>query len=903
MRQLIRKHVQDTFEVNKTSLPTILADIRDGRLQLPNLQRSWRWPDEHIVSLLESIAVNHPVGAIMAIETGGELKFQHRGFEGTAEDLGERVAPSHLMLDGQQRGTSLFQACFSKRPVKVESEKRAKYRRYFFDMAKALYEPGPLSDAIISLPVDWQGVPLRRDGVDYTKTDVQFQNLVFPVNEMFDFSDWDRRFHVHWDADDIDRKMASEARQTARDFHSVIVQAFTTCMVPVIMLRRGMTVAGVCKVYENLNSKGVPLDAFDLLIAHFAAEGYCLRTDWFGPRGQPGTKKTLEDASAGILDDIEPKQFMQAVLLTHGLSTGVDVGIEKDDLLSLKLESYLANRDAVIGGFASASTFLKEDMVSAKTAPSMLYIICLAAIFAYIGDDAAADEAVRQKLRRWLWTSALCSSFAAHSTRVMAEAVPAVVEWLLRDGPEPSTLVRPIVTFGDIKNAKKGGTVHKALSAAIVREGVVDVVSGLPLVPEHLNGEAAEEVIVFPLAWCKENAIPAEMADSIVNRVLVSPQNRTQLGKVVPSEVLVRLAAFNGLSPEAIDANILTQGIDPAHLRADDFDAFFQARLEWMAGVIEAVTGTRVISDDDILALQARALPEAPVDEEYVPEGYMWRSSSRGGTAFMKADGDQFMVLAGSIMSPDATPSLDQRFAVERECMISDGSVRQEDDGSWFLLEDRVFKSPSHAYSVFTGQKAVGRIWKDTDGTPVNPTLNGDGNEDSVIENDPSPLLATETEQSMTDDASKADGDEQREDGVSNDEGEVFETVLKNIEEVLGEPLFKAEGRSHFRTAGGVGVKFSRTAPYRGTDDGFFKVRPQHFEDEYFVLWKDRSGEGWMIPTAKLRDFLECIPTSARVDGNASWDPRVGNVDGRDLLWTNIDRFGTLDITSYAFSA
>lgn len=897
MPKLLRKHVQDTFEVNKTSLPTILSDIRDGRLQLPNLQRSWRWPDEHIASLLESIAVNHPVGAIMAIETGGDLKFQHRGFEGTDEGLGDRVIPSNLMLDGQQRCTSLYQACFSKKPVKVEAEKRAKYRYYFFDMSKALYEPGPLSDAIISLPVDWQGVPLRRDGIDYTNETVQFQQLVFPVNQMFDFSEWDRRFHANWDADGIDRKQASEARQTARDFHSTIVQAFTTCMIPVIMLRRGMTVAGVCKVYENLNSKGVPLDAFDLLIAHFAAEGYCLRTDWFGPRGQHGTWKTLVDASGGILEDIEPKQFMQSVLLAHGLSAGVDVGIEKDDLLSLKLESYLANRDAVIAGFASVSTFLKEDKVfSSKTAPSMLYIVCLAAIFAHLGDHGG-DPVVRDKLRRWLWTSALCLSFAAHSTRTMAEAVPAVVDWLLRDGPEPSTIVSPIVTFGDIKSAKKGGTVHKALVAALLRQNVLDPVSGQPLDPDHLDGKEAEEIAVFSSTWCKENAIPAELSDSIVNRMLVSPQYRGMLGKTPPSEALLQLSENSGVPLATIEDNIRCQGIDPAHLRTDDFEAFFEGRLKWMASVIEFVTGTRVISDDDILALQARSEPDLPSEEEYVPEGFMWRSNSRGGTAFMKADAEDFIVLAGSIMSPDATPSLDHRFAVERESMITDGIVRQEEDGSWFLLQDCTFQSPSHAYSVFTGQKAVGRIWKDVEGNTANPTFLVDSNTENTWHEDEGVSEATHPSDMPSGATPETDGS-----SPSDDHDSIFELVLMKIEEVLGEPLVKVDGRGHYRTDGGLSVKFAETAPYKGTENGFVKVRPQHLEDDFFVIWKSSSGDGWMIPTAKLRDFLECIPTSSRTNGEVSWDPRVSNVDGQDLLWTHTSRFGTLDITQFSFS-
>ncbi|MEZ6124777.1 MAG: DUF262 domain-containing protein [Planctomycetaceae bacterium] len=71
-----------TFDSTETRLAELLHDIEAGNIQLPDFQRGWVWDDEHIRSLLVSIARAFPVGAIMLLENGGEAKFKMRPVEG-----------------------------------------------------------------------------------------------------------------------------------------------------------------------------------------------------------------------------------------------------------------------------------------------------------------------------------------------------------------------------------------------------------------------------------------------------------------------------------------------------------------------------------------------------------------------------------------------------------------------------------------------------------------------------------------------------------------------------------------------------------------------------------------------------------------------------------------------------
>src|SRR5438094_7531988 len=100
------------FDSTRESLQDLLRTIREGRTQLPDFQRGWVWDDDHIRSLLASVSLGYPIGAVMMLQTGNpEVKFRPRPVEGVV--LAQPTEPERLVLDGQQRLTSLYQAVFT----------------------------------------------------------------------------------------------------------------------------------------------------------------------------------------------------------------------------------------------------------------------------------------------------------------------------------------------------------------------------------------------------------------------------------------------------------------------------------------------------------------------------------------------------------------------------------------------------------------------------------------------------------------------------------------------------------------------------------------------------------------------------------------------------------------------
>jgi len=131
----------------------ILKGISNGTTRLPDFQRGWVWDDERIRALIASITCSYPVGAVMFLEYGGDgIRFKSRPFTNVPDD---GKFPDLLVLDGQQRLTSVYCAMHSKEPVPTQTIKKEDIQRYYYlDIAKCLDPDADRVDGVISVPAD-----------------------------------------------------------------------------------------------------------------------------------------------------------------------------------------------------------------------------------------------------------------------------------------------------------------------------------------------------------------------------------------------------------------------------------------------------------------------------------------------------------------------------------------------------------------------------------------------------------------------------------------------------------------------------------------------------------------------------------------------------------------------------
>lgn len=143
-----------TFQTNPIDLVRLLENCRDGVLQLLDFQRSWVWDEDRIKSLISSISRAFPIGALMTLDTGGPVNFKPRPVEG-APPQAKQTTPQSLLLDGQQRMTSLYQVTIRGKVIETTTPKKKKVKRWFYiDIRKALDPSVDRDEAIIGVPED-----------------------------------------------------------------------------------------------------------------------------------------------------------------------------------------------------------------------------------------------------------------------------------------------------------------------------------------------------------------------------------------------------------------------------------------------------------------------------------------------------------------------------------------------------------------------------------------------------------------------------------------------------------------------------------------------------------------------------------------------------------------------------
>jgi len=600
-----------TFKTNPIDLDELLQDCHRGVLQLPDFQRSWVWDEDRIKSLIASVSRAFPVGALMTLNTGGPVNFKPRPVEGAPAEA-KQTTPQSLLLDGQQRMTSLYQVTIRDEVVVTVTPKNKKVKRWFYiDIRKALDPSADREEAILGIPED---KIIRTDFgrevvLDLSSDTKEYQSLMYPVSQVFEWDKWQDGFDEYWDGDQY-----KPTRELFRTFKKEVLENFKKYRVPVIALDQSTTKEAVCVVFEKVNTGGKPLDAFELVTAMYAAAGHELRKDWYGDDGTKGRHRrfaeTLRPAGeeTGIIAGVANTDFLQAVSLFHtrdrrraaeaagkqGKELPAVTG-NRQALLNLPLEEYKRFEKQVERGFMQAAKFLHTlHIYRIFDLPYQSQIVPLAAILADIG-EAWEHEANRAKLVRWYWNGVFGELYGSQVETRIARDFMEVPGWL-KGGPEPSTVSETIFRADRLKTMRmRLSAAYKGVNALLMKEGAQDFRSGQKFDHTVFFGENVDIHHVFPQDWCKTQSIKANVFDSIINKTPLSYRTNRIIGGVAPSEYLGKLEKGNAttppIDPDRLDGYIKSHLIDPAILRADKFEAFMADRQKRLLGLIEQATG------------------------------------------------------------------------------------------------------------------------------------------------------------------------------------------------------------------------------------------------------------------------------------------------------------------------
>lgn len=576
---------------NDRPLIDLMKAVDLGAAQLPDFQRGWVWDDGRIKALILSVIHNFPVGAAMFLGYGNEsIHFKHKPIEGS--DADPNSEPKELILDGQQRLTSLYNALYSKKPVRTKTDKGKEIERYYYlNIDKALDPNADDEDIVISIPANRKVTSDfgRSIDIDLSTRQHEFQEKMFPLNIILNASEeqgWQNEYYAYYRYD------PAVIRQFTELFSKIIMPTQTYAM-PVIALDKETPKEAVCQVFENVNTGGVSLTVFELVTAVFAMDDFPLRKDW--------EERREKYFSGDLLNIVTATDFLTALTLLASFKTGGTVSCKKKDVLALQLPAYKKNADDLCKGFSVANKLLQEERIfSSRDLPYSTQLIPLAAICTVLMEgNRIYTTTTKQKVKQWYWCGVFGELYGSANETRYANDITQVIKWITEGGDLPKTVTDFFFNPTRLLSLQsRQSAAYKGMMALILKNHARDFISGAEMDFSTYLNEKIDIHHIFPKDYCIGRRYDKAKWNSIVNKTPISANSNREIGGVAPSAYLGKLERKGSVQPSDLDGYVETHWIDHTMLRSDAFQDFMMDRARKLLRAIEAATG-RTISGKD----------------------------------------------------------------------------------------------------------------------------------------------------------------------------------------------------------------------------------------------------------------------------------------------------------------
>jgi hypothetical protein len=515
--------------------------IHNRAMALPDFQRDFVWDPYATDELIESIISNYPAGTLLRIKSGQQLLFQPRAFEGAPELNGEK--PAYLILDGQQRLTSLYQAFYGKGE-----------HRYYLNLA-GLERGKDLDDCAFYMKAE--------DGdKEYGTIEQQAQALVFPMERVLGtaggFSGWQNQV---LDISGDDTNVIRDLLKRLTKLHDEWIKPIEEYDFPMVTLNEETSGPAVCMIFETLNRTGVRLSVYDLLTARFWPLDFNLRQKWEETRDE---NPILEEFK------IDPYYILQVIaLLEPGVAKDGKVrgpSVKRSAILDMKVEQARRGWNEAVNGLAEALSILRDDCGALESGllPYNTIAIPMGAAWATQKEITGADSgANRLKILRWFWCSVFGQKYENAPNSQAEKDFAELQRWM--KGGEPPESVSEFKFEMNLRQVKpRQRAVYRGVMALILQNGALDF---------HKRGKITAQLLadkknpvddhhIFPRAYLDNKGLSVSLRDCILNRTFIDCITNRRLSKRAPSDYFSEIRAKQGGSEtdEMLKSHVLPHG-------------------------------------------------------------------------------------------------------------------------------------------------------------------------------------------------------------------------------------------------------------------------------------------------------------------------------------------------------
>lgn len=549
-------------DTNPRALKDLLSEVHNRTAVLPDFQRDFVWEPGATQELIVSIANNYPAGSILRVRDAKRV-FAAREFEGAPALNGAQH--TFLVLDGQQRLTSLYQAFYG-----------VGEHRYYLDLKK-LVGGADFEEAIFHARATTKWAKARESFA------VQAEELLLPLSVLKGgsggFLQWILKVTNPMQPDERTKMLDALTQlednwiKTIDDYHF-----------PVVTLSDKTEPDALCTIFETLNRTGVKLSVFELLTARFWPQNINLRDLWDSAR-----------LAHPIIEEFEVDPYY--ILQSISLACRKAPSCKRGDVLNLKSEDINTWWKPVVDGLGLGLTILRDDckVMLPKWLPYQTMLPTLAAALARGGAPKTAEAgSQRECIKRWFWCAVFGQSYESSPNSQAAKDVTEILVWFAGGKPPESVseLSFDPKSLRDVTPRQRA--IYRGVICLILGSGTGarDFHTQSVITGQLMNQEGIDDHHVFPANFLEvhKGVEVARHRDCILNRTLIDRTTNQMISNRAPSDYLVEIRNTPGFPIDAVlESHCLPLG-EKSALWCDDYDAFITWRQERLWQEIKRVT-------------------------------------------------------------------------------------------------------------------------------------------------------------------------------------------------------------------------------------------------------------------------------------------------------------------------
>lgn len=474
----------------------LLNDVYNGRIALPDFQRSFIWDPEDVRELLVSVLGDYFIGSLLLLEQlKNESYFALRLVEGAKE-----VNPSaslqsivKILLDGQQRTSALFYALHE---PSIALKNRKNPYRFYVDLQKALEKNW--DDAVVAVNL----------GNKKRVSEIDKQPYIIPFSLLRNIGQLAVRFK--------EDAMMPQIISLAGDFMRRPINT--------VALRSDAEPERIAETFERINRTGEPLSTFELLTARMFKFKVKLRELY-----------ALSESKYEFLEVVLPDYVLKTMALLRGEE------IRRKNMLELKPDNFEQDWNTSCEALKTAYervTDIKNGygvLDYKKWMPYTTMIVPLAGIINLIKNKKTESPKNYAKIDSWYWSSIFFNRYDEGVDGKSVDDYRTISGWCLDDSQVPEIIQKFEPDFVDIEIDSQTSATYRGVMNMLVLKGALDFKTGKP--PQFAKDKIQDDHI-FPKSLYNYNAIP--------NRTLIS--SNAEKWKAKPSEYFKEILNEHGTS-------------------------------------------------------------------------------------------------------------------------------------------------------------------------------------------------------------------------------------------------------------------------------------------------------------------------------------------------------------------